>query len=414
MTNRFPLIIDTDNGAVFKELPAGDSLDLTDSSIINAAGLEVKGEALIDKLTIGSQTIDPAGTPGSTNNAPLSTVAFTGNYNDLSNLPNAGFTGSYNDLSDLPSIPSNIRDLNEVSTDTPDTNQALVWNDNANQYEPRDVVLELDLSDKSIRDLFDVSYIGSPSQNRLLKFSNGAWRPANVQYSEIQNRPVNVSFFNNDAGYITSADIGEIEGDFKGSVFSDDSTLLVDGVNSLINLKDTVDDDVIPKEANTVDLGSPEKPFRSLYLSDNTLILGDYALGINNGKLKLTNPGVDSSAEGLEVLDIAAEFVGVLDSLYVDSNARMDLGRFIQFEEIEQFGTDIGKIGTFADSFIGFTQAGSMILYTGEGVPATSIGDPGTPIGAIAIDSNYIYYCVAEYDGVTDIWRRTPWAESSW
>jgi hypothetical protein len=55
-----------------------------------------------------------------------------------------------------------------------------------------------------------------------------------------------------------------------------------------------------------------------------------------------------------------------------------------------------------------------MILYTGEEVPATSIGDPGTPIGAIAIDSTYIYYCVAEYDGATDIWRRTPWAESSW
>jgi hypothetical protein len=35
----------------------------------------------------------------------LATVATTGNYNDLSNLPTL-FSGSYNDLTDTPTIPS--------------------------------------------------------------------------------------------------------------------------------------------------------------------------------------------------------------------------------------------------------------------------------------------------------------------
>ena len=447
MTNRFPLILDEVTGRL-KELPVGDSLDLTGSGIVAAASLEVNGEANVDKLTIGTQTINPSGTAGASNNAPLATVAFTGDFNDLANLPNSGFSGSYNDLSDTPVIPSTTKDLNDVSLDNPENNQALIWNSVANEYQPKDVVLNLDLSTTSIRDLFDVSYTLAPDTNSVLKYFADAWRPSKIQYTEIQNRPTAVSAFANDLNYVTQQDLESgIEitptGDLTGSVFGDDSTLLVDAVankiigeieSDSVNINSNAGDidlnspsniiltannintsgNIIPGEADTYDLGSPEKPFRSLYLSDNTLILGNYSLGINNGKLKLTNPGVDSGAEGLEVEVMSAEIVDVRQDLNVDNNATMRLGSYIEFEEIEQFGTDIGKLGTFADSFIGFTQAGDMILYTGEEVPASSIGDPGTPIGAIAIDSNYIYYCVAEYDGVTDIWRRTPWAESSW
>jgi hypothetical protein len=223
MTNRFPLIVDNSTGTL-KELPAGDSLDLTGCDITNASALDVNGQANVQKITIGTQTIDPGGTPGSTNNAPLATVAFTGNYNDLSDLPNSGFSGSYNDLSDTPVVPQNIRDLDEVSTSTPDNNQALIWNDFANQYEPKDIILDLDLSSKSIKDLFDVSYFGSPSIKQVLKYSAGAWRPGSVDWSEITNKP----------DLASKDDLKLIDGDFQGSVFADDSTLLVDGVNAEI------------------------------------------------------------------------------------------------------------------------------------------------------------------------------------
>jgi len=393
MTDRFPLIFDTTDKKI-KEIPSGDNLSLIGSDITGVSAISS------NTITAGSLNTDSLLVDGQ----PLGAVALSNNYDDLDNTP-VGFSGSYDDLRNLPSIPSATRQLSDVEDQEPNDNDILQYDSADGKFIP--VPLDIDLSQSTIGDLGNVIITGTIT-NKFLKFTAGAWRPTTIQYGEVQNTPTSLSAFANDVGYLTSTS------DLVGSVFGDDSTLLVDGVNSLINLKDTIDDDVIPKEASAVDLGSPEKPFRSLYLSDNTLILGDYALGINNGKLKLTNPGVDSGAEGFEVLDIFAEFVGVQQGLIVDNNATMNLGSFIQFEEIEQFGTDIGKLGTFADSFIGFTQAGGMILYTGAGVPATSIGDPGTPIGAIAIDSNYIYYCVAEYDGVTDIWRRTPWAESSW
>lgn len=50
----------------------------------------------------------------------------------------------------------------------------------------------------------------------------------------------------------------------------------------------------------------------------------------------------------------------------------------------------------------------------GGTAPTTSIGDSGDVAAMVRYDDNYIYRCVADYDGTTNIWRRTAWAESSW
>lgn len=47
-------------------------------------------------------------------------------------------------------------------------------------------------------------------------------------------------------------------------------------------------------------------------------------------------------------------------------------------------------------------------------VPLSSIGIEGDIAGDVSMDSNYIYRCVANYDGVNHIWKRlafdaTPW-----
>lgn len=39
-------------------------------------------------------------------------------------------------------------------------------------------------------------------------------------------------------------------------------------------------------------------------------------------------------------------------------------------------------------------------------VPTSSIGESGDVAGMYAADSTYFYYCVADYDGSTDIWYR--------
>jgi hypothetical protein len=83
MANRFPLIIDTTNGNQFAELPDGDNLLLTNSSIINALNIEAIGTVEAGQLIVNG----------------------------------VNFRGDYADLSNTPDIPDNILDLvNDGST----------------------------------------------------------------------------------------------------------------------------------------------------------------------------------------------------------------------------------------------------------------------------------------------------------
>ena len=63
MANRFPLIIDTDDGNKLKELPIGDNLNLAGSGIVNAGSIAATG------LTVAGVAFNP----------------FSGSYTDLTN-----------------------------------------------------------------------------------------------------------------------------------------------------------------------------------------------------------------------------------------------------------------------------------------------------------------------------------------
>ncbi len=69
---------------------------------------------------------------------------------------------------------------------------------------------------------------------------------------------------------------GVIEADaFQGSLFSDNSTLLVDGILGSINLDGTIRSDLIPVASEVYDIGSPTAKFKDLYLSGSSLWIGD-------------------------------------------------------------------------------------------------------------------------------------------
>lgn len=53
-----------------------------------------------------------------------------------------------------------------------------------------------------------------------------------------------------------------------------------------------------------------------------------------------------------------------------------------------------------------------VVVVAVSRTPASSIGVSGDKAGMIAWDSNYIYVCVANYDGSSDVWKRV--AISSW
>jgi len=98
-----------DNG----DIPTSTS-DLSDGSDLikksNTRGL-IKNDGTIDESNYLTQHQDIS---GKANSADLANVAFSGDYDDLTDKPSL-FSGNYNDLSNKPSIPSSTSDLSDGS-----------------------------------------------------------------------------------------------------------------------------------------------------------------------------------------------------------------------------------------------------------------------------------------------------------
>jgi hypothetical protein len=52
--------------------------------------------------------------------------------------------------------------------------------------------------------------------------------------------------------------------------------------------------------------------------------------------------------------------------------------------------------------------------YGRVGVPTSSLGQAGDVTFMVADDANYHYYCTANYDGTTHIWKRVAWDAGTW
>lgn len=142
-------------------------------------------------------------------------------------------------------------------------------------------------------------------------------------YNSLSNTPDLSQFVSRtefDTGTVT-VDVNNT-GDLKGSVFADDSTLLVDGVNGTI----------------------PYSVISNVEVTESQLSV-----------------------------DWAGVFAVTIQANGLPSNTR-------------------------------FTQNG----------PVSSIGIDGDTAGSVTFDSNYAYYCTADYDGVTDIWKRVAWSGDTW
>jgi len=100
------------------------------------------------------------------------------------------------------------------------------------------------------------------------------------------------SLFADDSGLIIDAvnktiSASAIDGDLTGSVFGDNSSILVDAVNNTINLDGTVKGDIIPDQNETYDIGSNINRFRDLYLSGSSLYLGSAQITSTNSSINL-------------------------------------------------------------------------------------------------------------------------------
>ena len=217
MANRFPLVLDTTDNNKIKEIQAGDNLNLTDNSITGVQNITALGTIDAADITVNGNRLvaqafnDLTDTPGS----------FAGAPNYFVKVKADGTGLEYRPLSDLGNI--------EIDTITVDTGIVPSVNGVGN------------LGSDSFK--FDRVVAGT-LKGSLRDFNDSVVFDAvtgKISYAALEGAPEFLSEFTNDVGYLTSASLEDVftggsvfETDIKGSVFADDSTLLVDGVNGTI------------------------------------------------------------------------------------------------------------------------------------------------------------------------------------
>ena len=232
MANRYPIIVDTTDGNKLKEIPSGDNLQLTNNGIIGVTDVTASGTVAAGVLSAAS--IKKGGTE-------IATVAVTGSYNDLSNRPTQ--------LSDL------IDDMN-----------VLVPGDNIGQLF------------NNVGYLTSVAFgdlTSTPTTLGGYGITDAATSLQGALASTALQPGANISTLFNNAGYLTAADLADglitvdvnNTGDLVGSVFADDSTIMIDSILAAVNLDGTIRGNVKPAVGTLYSLGSPTNQFKDLHIS---------------------------------------------------------------------------------------------------------------------------------------------------
>ena len=221
MANRYPLILDTTDNNKIKEIQFGDNLNLADNSIvgvqnitalgtIDAADIKVNGNRLV-----AQSFADLTDTPST----------FVGSPNYFVKVKADGTGLEFRPLSDLGNI-----EIDNITVDT-------------GIIPSVDGVGYLGTEAAKFNEIVAATLKGNlVSFNEEIVFNATTGK---ISYAALQGAPQFLSEFTNDVGYLRTVDLDEQlaglfdEGqqfvtDIQGSVFGDDSTVLVDAVNSII------------------------------------------------------------------------------------------------------------------------------------------------------------------------------------
>ena len=236
---------------------------------------------------------------------------------------------------------------------------------------------------------------------------------------------------------------------FKGSLFGDDSTVIVDSIDRKIN-SNIVNTVALYSQLSAIDSMVINLSMRvdgSLTFANLSSVQRDALLSVstgtviyntnsNNLQIYQNNSWKDIIFSGtgdlkgsvfaddstLLVDAVNGKIVGdVQNNEVVTSILKGPNGSTLNIES--QNGNDI-EIGyqnpAPANIFIGVTSSTTTrmfsknILINTSNIPTSSKGQVGDENGFIAIDSNYLYYCTATYDSTTDIWKRVALTGGIW
>jgi len=209
----------------------------------------------------------------------------------------------------------------------------------------------------------------------------------------------------------------DIIGDLTGSVYGDNSTRLVDAIGNVINTDGTVIE-VTPVVDSAFRLGTREFRFTTAHLSSG-LNISDRHIRFENDKLSAWG-GVNHNVEVRTTL--SADLIEgspttnftVTDGSGIKNGAKFYLNGTSELQVQSVVGSTVTATGTFtpSENLLGQTVRFFNPSSTTPGVtfrdsaPATSKGLNGDRPGMVFANSNYVYFCIAAWDGTSDIWVR--------
>ena len=295
MANRFPLVLDTTDNNKIKEIQTGDNLNLTGNSItgvqnitaigtIDAADIRVSGNRIVAQ-TFADLTDTPS--------------TFIGSPNYFVKVKSDGTGLEYRPLSDLGNI--------EIDTITVDTSIV----------PSTDNVGNVGTGAKKFNEIVATTLKGNlVSYNGTLVFNADT---AKISYAALEGVPTFLSEFTDDVGYLQTADLDStlaglfddgipFETDVVGSVFGDDSTVLVDGVNSIIT------GDVLNSQITTTDLITTTATITTTTATTiNGPSTGDLAIDAGTSGIINIGAGASTTAVNIEnaVIETFAQGTGL-------------------------------------------------------------------------------------------------------
>jgi hypothetical protein len=226
MANRFPLIIDTQDGNKIKELPDGDNLNLQGSSILNVENIQSTGTINAAAILIAGEALQSQSIL-ELNDTPSTYQGFANTILKVKNDETGIDFFSFEDFGDLTlgnvTLKGNL--LPEFD------NSGSIGSSTARISEIWATELRGNLKSLSGEIVFDAT-------------------TGLINYAAIANAPTNLSQFTNDENFIKNTDLATLTQNLidtnevvissvRGSVFADDSTLLVDAANQNIVARTT-------------------------------------------------------------------------------------------------------------------------------------------------------------------------------
>jgi len=218
MANRYPLILDTTDGNKIKELPAGDNLYLRNNNITDVQDITALGTIEAGNIVIAGKSLFAQGFTELQDVPPT----YEGSEGFLVRVKPDGTGLEFSPQNALGSISVNsITMANDLVPTANDSGQIGTDSKRFNEVNATSIIGDLRARDGTL--LIDVEEKELP-------------------YGIITGAPTSLSEFTNDVGYQTLIQVraeilsateafavGQL--DITGSVFADDSSLLVDGVS---------------------------------------------------------------------------------------------------------------------------------------------------------------------------------------